>query len=84
MRDSCLRLLSEAFDTYASHLTHLRRPATVAVHYRAAIDYELIGQLPAARAELRKVLALAPFHSSALRRMARLCVTMLRDARGHA
>ena len=82
MRDSCLRLLGEAFDTYASHLTHLRRPATVAVHYRAAIDYEIIGQLPAARAELRKVLALAPLHSSALRRMARLCVMMARDPRG--
>jgi glycosyltransferase involved in cell wall biosynthesis len=82
MRDSCLRLLGEAFDTYASHLTDLRRHATIAVHYRAAIDYELVGQLPAARAELRKVLSLAPLHTSALRRMARLCWTMVRDARG--
>jgi glycosyltransferase involved in cell wall biosynthesis len=81
MRDSCLRLLGEAFDTYASHLTALKRPATVAVHYRAAIDYEIIGELPAARAELRKVLTHAPLHVMALRRLARLCWTMARAGR---
>jgi glycosyltransferase involved in cell wall biosynthesis len=80
MRDSCLRLLGEAFDTYASHLTALKRSARVAVHYRAAIDYELIGEPQAARAELRKVLSLAPLHVSALRRMARLCWTLARGA----
>jgi glycosyltransferase involved in cell wall biosynthesis len=82
MRDSCLRLLGEAFDTYASHLTALKRAATIAVHYRAAIDYELTGQLPAARTELRRVLSLAPLHLSALRRMARLYWTMARGTRG--
>jgi glycosyltransferase involved in cell wall biosynthesis len=82
MRDSCLRLLDEAFSTYASHLGGLKRPATIAIHYRAAIDYELIGELRAAKAELWNVLSLAPVHVSALRRMARLWWTMARGAAG--
>lgn len=84
MRDSCLRLLDEAFSTYASHLTALKRPATVAIHYRAAIDYELIGETQAAKAELWNVLSLAPAHVSALRRMARLWWTMARGGAGGA
>jgi glycosyltransferase involved in cell wall biosynthesis len=82
LRDSCLRLLGEAFATYASDLGTLKRSATAAVHYRAAVDYELIGEPQAARAELWKVLSLAPLHGSALRRMTRLCLTMARGARG--
>lgn len=74
MRDSCLRILDEAFATYGRGYHRLKRRAETIVRYQAAVDLDITGAKADAIREYLRVLRLEPWHVNAARRLAKLLV----------
>lgn len=74
LRDSNLKILSRAFDTYASGFRRLRRRAHSIVHLTAAINYQEMGAFAEARAELLRSAGFQPFTVRLYWRLARALV----------
>lgn len=75
MRDSCLRFLENAFDTYAAKYRSHRGKAIAEVYYRAAIVLHENKARKAAWVALLHTLRRNPFHPYAYRRLIRLAVS---------
>lgn len=71
LRDSNLKILSRAFDTYASGFRQLRRRAHAVVHLTAAINYQEMGAFAEARAELLRAAGFQPLSVRLYWRLAR-------------
>ena len=75
MRDSCLRFLNNAFDTYASAYRHQRAKAIAEVYYRAAITLHDLDGRKSACIDLVRTLWRNPRHPYAYRRLIRLAIS---------
>ena len=75
MRDSCLRFLNNAFDTYAAGYRHQRAKAIAEVYYRAAITLHDLDGRKSACLDLVRTLWRNPRHPYAYRRLIRLAIS---------
>lgn len=69
VRDEANKYLQLAFNSYASHLSHLRPKVLARMHYGAGIGFGTLGDQREARNELLHALRLDPFIAGAYWRL---------------